>query len=46
MEPEEKRQRFGIREWDNEKYGYNTWIQKERDVRDNEFAPPSSYNRR
>lgn len=45
-EPEEKKIRLGIREWDTEKLGYNKWIQKERDERDSDFRPPSSYFRK
>ncbi|KAI6171601.1 Coiled-coil domain-containing protein [Aphelenchoides bicaudatus] len=39
MEPAEKRLRYGIREWDNEKFGYNMWLQKQRDKRDDDFRP-------
>jgi hypothetical protein len=46
LEPAEKRIKYGIREWDEEKGGYNRWIQKQRDERDDEFKPPTSYYRR
>uniref|UniRef100_A0A915Q735 Uncharacterized protein n=1 Tax=Setaria digitata TaxID=48799 RepID=A0A915Q735_9BILA len=32
-----------IREWDRGKVLYDKWITKQRDERDDEFAPPSSY---
>ncbi|CAG9540037.1 unnamed protein product [Cercopithifilaria johnstoni] len=34
-----------VREWDRGKVLYDRWIAKQRDERDNEFAPPSSYFR-
>lgn len=41
----EKKTKFGIREWDRGKVAYSNWISNERDKRDEEFAPPSSYFR-
>ncbi|EFO21422.1 hypothetical protein LOAG_07068 [Loa loa] len=32
-----------VREWDRGKVLYDRWITKQRDERDDEFAPPSSY---
>ncbi|KAL3998916.1 hypothetical protein ACH3XW_17000 [Acanthocheilonema viteae] len=34
-----------VREWDRGKVLYDRWITKQRDERDDEFAPPSSYFR-
>ncbi|KHJ84819.1 hypothetical protein OESDEN_15462 [Oesophagostomum dentatum] len=41
--PLKDRERKPVREWDRGKGRYNTWIQKQRDERDEEFAPPSFY---
>ncbi|EYC45337.1 hypothetical protein Y032_0431g1315 [Ancylostoma ceylanicum] len=41
--PLRERERKPEREWDRGKGRYNTWIQKQRDERDEEFAPPSFY---
>ncbi|KAK6061906.1 hypothetical protein COOONC_00428, partial [Cooperia oncophora] len=42
-EKAKKNERKVVREWDRGKGTYNTWIQKQRDERDEEFAPPSFY---
>lgn len=39
LEPDEKRMRYGVREWDEEKWGHNRWLKKQRDERDDEFRP-------
>ncbi|ETN83790.1 hypothetical protein NECAME_07219 [Necator americanus] len=41
--PLKDREHKTVREWDRGKGRYNTWIQKQRDERDEEFAPPSFY---
>uniref|UniRef100_A0A0K0CWG7 Coiled-coil domain-containing protein 174 n=1 Tax=Angiostrongylus cantonensis TaxID=6313 RepID=A0A0K0CWG7_ANGCA len=41
--PLQLREQKPEREWDRGKGRYNTWIQKQRDERDEEFAPPSFY---
>ncbi|KAL3083037.1 hypothetical protein niasHS_010839 [Heterodera schachtii] len=42
-EPEQKKQRFGVREWDRGKIGCMRWAEEQRDEREDEFAPPSFY---
>lgn len=39
----EKPKRFGVREWDRGKVGYMRWIEAQREERDEQFAPPTSY---
>ncbi|VDK57209.1 unnamed protein product [Cylicostephanus goldi] len=41
--PLQEREQKPVREWDRGKGRYNTWIQKQRDEREEEFAPPSFY---
>ncbi|KAJ1368119.1 hypothetical protein KIN20_029186 [Parelaphostrongylus tenuis] len=41
--PLQQRQQKPEREWDRGKGRFNTWIQKQRDEREEEFAPPSFY---
>lgn len=45
--PEERHARLmkSDREWDRGKGHYTTWIEKQRDERDDEFRPPDSYFR-
>lgn len=43
---EEKPKRFGVREWDRGKIGHMRWIEAQRDDRDEQFAPPASYQER
>ncbi|VDL74885.1 unnamed protein product [Nippostrongylus brasiliensis] len=38
-----KQEKKPVREWDRGKGRYNTWIQKQREEREEEFAPPSFY---
>ncbi|KAI6242908.1 PLD phosphodiesterase domain-containing protein [Aphelenchoides fujianensis] len=41
--PEEKKKFGYAREWDAGKDGYNRWLTRERDKRDDDFRPPTSY---
>ncbi|WKX90788.1 hypothetical protein Q1695_009550 [Nippostrongylus brasiliensis] len=42
-ESSNKQEKKPVREWDRGKGRYNTWIQKQREEREEEFAPPSFY---
>ncbi|CAD6186425.1 unnamed protein product [Caenorhabditis auriculariae] len=46
--PEQRHERLikSDREWDRGKGRYTTWIEKQRDERDDEFKPPESYFRK